>query len=124
MTDPNTAVASSISIAAFAIMLLGPHYGPYAAILFAAAAGAIWGVSAVDTDSRKRGALLFLRYTMTGVVLVGGGTALAEEWFPGTHSPLIVSEVVAFGVAAIGDQWKTIISRFEISRLWSRGEGK
>lgn len=115
MSDPSTAVAaatSSVSIAALATLWLGPSYGPYVAILFAAMAGAIWGVSAVPTVTRLQGAALFLRFTMTAVVLVGGGTAFAGSWVDTKFDhPIELSILVAFGIAAIGNRWMEIFSR-------------
>lgn len=115
MSDPSTAVAaatSSVSIAALATLWLGPSYGPYVAILFAAMAGAVWGVSAVPTITRVQGAGLFLRFTMTAVVLVGGGTAFAGSWVDTKFDhPVELSILVAFAIAAIGDRWKEIFSR-------------
>jgi len=115
MHDPTPVVASttSVSLAALLSMWLGPHYGPYAAILFSAMAGAIWGVSAVPTVTRLDGAGRFVRFTMTAVVLVSGGTALAAGYLDTKFdSPVELSIIVAFTIAAVGDRWLEIFSRF------------
>lgn len=127
MTEPTTlavASASSISLAAFLSLWLGPHYGPYAAILFAAFAGAIWGVSAVPTITRLEGAGLFLRFTITSVVLVSGGTAIAGSYLSTPfESPIDLSILVAFTIAAIGDRWKEIFGRLNpLGLLKPRGK--
>lgn len=110
MTEPTTQV---FSIAAFAVALLGPDYGPAAAILLASMAGAVWGVSSTPVTSRASGAGLFCRYTLTAVVLVGGGTALAHDqlaikW----HSPFDLSVIVAFCIAALGSRGTEILKKF------------
>jgi hypothetical protein len=114
MTDPTTVAASvsSVSLAAFLSLWVGPHYGPYMAILFAAMAGAVWGVSAAQTVTRLDGAGLFVRYTLTAVVLVGGSTAIAGSYIDTRFdSPVELSILVAFGIAAIGGRWTEILSR-------------
>ena len=114
MHDPTPAVTnvSSLSLAAFLSWWLGGDYGPYVALLLTAMTGAIWGVSAYPTTTRLHGALLFFRYTITAVVLVGGGTALAAGYLDTPfESPVDLSNLVAFTVAAVGDRWKDILSR-------------
>lgn len=102
MTEPTS---QAFSFAALAIALLGPDHGPAVAILLSAMGGAVWGVSASPVRSRLAGVGLFIRYTLTAVVLVGGGTAIAQEqlamkW----NSPLDLSALVAFAIAAFGNQ--------------------
>lgn len=118
------ASTTSVSLAALLSMWLGPHYGPYAAILFSAMAGAIWGVSAVPTVTRLEGAGRFIRFTMTAVVLVGGGTALTAGYLDTKfESPVELSILVAFTIAAVGDRWVEIISRLNPVGLF-RPRGK
>jgi len=132
MSDPTTvatavvASTTSVSLAAFLSLWLGPAYGPYAAILFSAMAGAIWGVSAIPTVTRWEGAGRFLRYTMTAVVLVGGGTALTAGYLDTKiDSPVELSILVAFVIAAIGDRWIDLISRLNPVGLFKpRGADK
>lgn len=115
---------TSVSLAAVLSHWLGPQYGPYAAILFAAMAGAIWGVSAIPTVTRLEGAGRFIRFTITAVVLVGGGTALAAGYLDTTfESPVELSILVAFGIAAVGDRWTEILSRLNPVGLF-RPRGK
>jgi len=127
MTEPTTVVAasaSSLSLAAFLSLWIGPDYGPYAALLFSAFAGAVWGVSAVPTVTRLEGAGLFARFTLTSVVLVSGGTAVAGNYLDTPFdSPVDLSILVAFTIAAIGDRWKEIISRLNPVGLF-RPRGK
>lgn len=61
---------------------------------------------------------------MTAVVLVGGGTVLAGKYLD-THfeSPVELSILVAFTIAAVGDRWVEIISRLNpLGLLKPRGK--
>lgn len=110
------------SLAAFAVALLGPDYGPAVAILFAAMAGAVWGLASVPTAGRLAGAGLFIRFTITACVLVGGGTALAHEYLSVKwSSPVDLSVLVAFVIAAVGNRWGDILARLDPSKLLARG---
>ena len=60
-----------MGLAAALVAVLGPVAGEYAAILFAALAGALWPLSARKGITRGEGALLLLRLVATSVVLTG-----------------------------------------------------
>ncbi len=105
MADPST--ATSFSIAALAIAVLGPMAGPYALIVFAALAGALWPLSTMGTVTRSQGASFLLRVVATAVVLTGGVAAwLESEYNVNAANSLAVA---AFGIGAMGNGWRPLL---------------
>lgn len=106
MAEP--ASTSSTSLAAALVVVLGPVAGEYAAVVFAALAGALWPLSAKSGITRLDGAWLLLRLVLTAIVLTG-----AVVWliYRQTGVPLTVSAApVAFVIAAIGDRWRGLFA--------------
>lgn len=103
---PEPTSASGISLAALAIALLGPMAGPYALIVFAALAGALWPLSAADTMTRSAGAWLLLRCTLTAVALTSAlSLVLQSQWqIPAGES----LAPVAFVIGALGNGWRPV----------------
>jgi hypothetical protein len=115
--EPTT--AGSIGITALLVALLGPLGGEYAAIVFAALAGALWpllSTKAGETGqggtptSRRGGALFLAKIVFTAVVLTGSLTYLIEEHYsvPARH----VTPVVAFLIGALGNGWGPVLEAF------------
>lgn len=105
MPEP-TSTSAGISLAALFVTLLGPLAGPYALIVFAALAGALWPLSASETTSRAAGAWLVLRCTLTAVALTSGLAALLQ-----THWSIPATEAlspVAFLIGALGNGWRPV----------------
>lgn len=103
---PEPTSTSGISLAAVSIALLGPMAGPYALIVFAALAGALWPLSAADTMTRAAGAWLLLRCTLTAVVLTSAlSLVLQNQWQIPANEALAP---VAFAIGALGNGWRPV----------------
>lgn len=103
---PEPTSTSGISLAAVSIALLGPMAGPYALIVFAALAGALWPLSAADTMTRSAGAWLLLRCTLTAVVLTSAlSLVLQNQWQIPANETLAP---VAFAIGALGNGWRPV----------------
>lgn len=103
---PEPTSASGLSLAAVAIALLGPMAGPYALIVFAALAGALWPLSASETISKAAGAKLLLRCTLTAVALT---SALALAMQRHLEIPAVEAlSPVAFLIGALGNGWRPV----------------
>lgn len=105
MADPST--ATSFSTAALAIALLGPMAGPYALIVFAALAGALWPLSTMGTVTRSQGASFLLRVVATAVVLTGGVAAWLESAYQVSAANGLA--VAAFAIGAMGNGWRPVL---------------
>lgn len=107
MAEPTT-TGAGISLTVLAVALLGPQAGPYALIVFAALAGALWPLSSNPTETRMAGAWLLFRCTLTAVVLtVFLAQGLERYW----HIP--VNETlapVALLIGALGNGWRSVFS--------------
>ena len=104
MAEPST---STLSITALAIALLGPMAGPYALIVFAALAGALWPLSTLPTVTRMQGAAFLVRVVAGAVVLTGSAAYLIESIY---KVPAIESfALVAFGIGAVGNGWRPVL---------------
>lgn len=104
MAEPS---ATSLSITALAIAVLGPMAGPYALIVFAALAGALWPLSTMPTVTRAQGAAFLLRVVLGAVVLTSSAAYLIEHLY---QVPAIESfALVAFGIGAVGNGWRPVL---------------
>ena len=104
MAEPST---SSISITALAIAVLGPMAGPYALIVFAALAGALWPLSTMPTVTRAQGAAFLVRVVAGAVVLTSTAAYLIERTY---NVPAVESvALVAFGIGAVGNGWRPVL---------------
>lgn len=80
--------------------------GPYALIVFAALAGALWPLSAATTMTRASGAWLLLRCTLTAVALTEVVSLVVQ-----THWAIPAKESlspVAFFIGALGNGWRPV----------------
>jgi len=105
MAEPST--TTTFSVTALAIALLGPMAGPYALIVFAALAGALWPLSTMPTVSRAQGASFLLRVVATAVVLTGGVAAWLESAYQVSASNSLA--VAAFAIGAMGNGWRPVL---------------
>ena len=103
MAEPSSSVGVTLTMAV--VGMLGPLAGPYAVIVFAALAGAMWPLSAVRTDPCE-GAWLLLRCTLTAVVLTVFLAQILERHtgLP-AHSALAP---IALAIGAMGNGWRGI----------------
>ena len=104
MAEPST---STLSITDLAIAVLGPMFGPYALIVFAALAGALWPLSTMQTVTRAQGAAFLVRVVAGAVVLTGS----AAYWIESTYKVPAVESVslVAFLIGAVGNGWRPVL---------------
>lgn len=103
---PEPTSTSGISLAAVSIALLGPMAGPYALIVFAALAGALWPLSAADTMTRSAGFWLMLRCTLTAVALTSALSLLLQSRWQIPASEALAP--VAFAIGALGNGWRPV----------------
>lgn len=107
MAEPTS--TSTISIAALAVALLGPMAGPYALIVFAALAGALWPLSsAAESQTRMAGAWMLLRCMAMAVVLTGSAAAWLQSAYDIAATEALAP--VAFVIGALGNGWRAVIS--------------
>lgn len=123
MAEPTS--TSGMSLTVLAIAVLGPMLGPYAVIIFAALAGAMWPLYAAETTSRKAGAWLLIRVTTTAVVLTAFlATAIERRYGVSAVESL---GPVALLIGALGNGWQRIweaaggVLRALLEQLASRG---
>lgn len=106
MTEPTTSGAGATSLVALSIAVLGPAAGPYAAIIVAALAGALWALGDGETGSRSAGALLLLRLVATAVVLTVSISIGLEAAYGWPAQQLLAP--VAFAIGMGGDRWRAL----------------
>ena len=106
MPEP-TSTASGVSLAAIAVALLGPMAGPYALIVFAALAGALWPLSGAETISRKAGAWLLLRCTLTAIMLTGALAGFVQHKYQVRDAEAFAP--IAFFIGALGNGWRPVL---------------
>lgn len=106
MAEPVASAAGGASLAVLFVSILGPTAGPHVLIVAAAITGAMWPLSAANTDGWVDGLWLLLRCTLTALVLTGlAASVLEREW------GVPVSEVlapVALVIGAMGNGWRSV----------------
>lgn len=102
MAEPTT-TAASFGLAALSVAVLGPTFGPYAVIVWAALAGAMWPLSKRETPTKWNGALFVLRIVATATVVTIPLAIFAESKLgvPVHHA----IGLVALGIGMAGDDW-------------------
>lgn len=106
MAEPTT--TGSISLTVLFIALLGPLAGPYALIVFASLAGALWPLSAQVTATHAEGAWLLLRCTLTAIVMtVFFAGVLERAWGVPINEGL---GAVALLIGALGNGWRPVFN--------------
>ena len=106
MAEPTT--TGGISLTVIFVALLGPLAGPYALIAFAALAGAMWPLSAQTTETRREGAWLLLRCTLTAIVMTGVAASILErQWQIPVNEALAP---VALLIGALGNGWRPVFA--------------
>lgn len=109
MAEPattTTAAAGVTGIVTLSVALLGPNFGPYAVIVFAALSGALWPLSTAHTDGIAAGAWLLVRCTLTAVIFTAMLAGLAETWLgiPATTGLAPVAMIIG----ALGNGWRAV----------------
>lgn len=100
---------SNVGLVGFFIVLLGPVFGPFVVIVWAALAGAAWPLSKRKTPTKVDGALFLVRTVGTATVLTMPVAVLVETHLgvPSVHA----MSLAAFGVGLVGDNWSTVRRR-------------
>lgn len=106
MLEPTTPTATAFGLTAIAVSIIGPVAGPYALIAFAALSGAMWPLSASETNSKTEGAWLLMRCTLTAIALTAFLAGLLES-LAGIHSAEGLAPV-AFAIGALGNGWRPV----------------
>lgn len=108
MAEPTTTAAGGISLTTLFVAVLGPLAGPYALIVFAALAGALWPLSSAETETRAAGAWLLLRCTLTAVAL----TAFIGQGLDKFYGIPAIEALapVAFAIGALGNGWRPVFA--------------
>lgn len=106
MAEPTTTTSAAFGLTAISVALLGPLAGPYALIAFAALSGAMWPLSAATTATKREGAWLLLRCTLTALALTAFLSSLVES-VAGIHAVESLAPV-AFCIGALGNGWRPV----------------
>ena len=119
MAEPTS--TASTGLAALIITFAGPLFGPYAVIVIASLAGALWPLSEKQTDTRSAGALFLLRTVGTASFLTGGiAYALETQLGYPSHQTLAP---VAFAIGAMGDALRPWVTSAAERLLGQQKEG-
>lgn len=108
MAEPSTTAGVTLTVLAAAI--LGPKAGPYAVIVFASLAGAMWPLSSCPTATRLDGAWLLLRCTLTAIVLTVFLASLLERFWAIPANETLAP--VALLIGALGNGWRPVFESF------------
>lgn len=121
MAEPIASAAGGASLAVLFVSILGPTAGPQVLIVAAAITGAMWPLSAADTDNWADGLKLLLRCTLTALVLTGLAAGVLErQWGVPVSEGLAP---VALVIGAMGNGWRSVasaVSQFAAA-FFSRG---
>lgn len=105
MAEPTT--TTSTLIGAGLVAAVAPAFGDYAVIIVSALAGSMWPLS-TRQDSRASGAAFVFRMVITSAALTGFVVWILESK-AGVPTGKALAPA-AFIIAAIGDQWRSILS--------------
>ena len=119
MAEPTS--TSAAGIAALFAAMLGPTFGPYAVIIWASLAGAMWPLAKRKTASRFEATTFVLRVVATATIVTMPLAFVAETKFgvPAHHA----LGLVALGVGMAGDEWPKYV-RMAASYLFTRLTGR
>lgn len=106
MAEPTTSGTAGIGLGTSLVVILGPAAGPGATILFAALSGALWALVKEKDLTKSQGAFLILRLVLTSLALTGAIALWVEAHYK--IPALSLLSPLAFGIAAIGERWRTI----------------
>ncbi|KAB2965830.1 hypothetical protein [Zoogloea sp.] len=106
MAEPIASAAGGASLAVLFVSILGPTAGPQVLIVAAAITGAMWPLSAAETNSWLDGLWLLLRCTLTALVLTGLAAGVLErQWGVPVSEGLAP---VALLIGAMGNGWRSV----------------
>lgn len=112
MPEPATTsvTAASVSATVLFVSILGPQAGPWALILMASVAGALWPLSGTRTNGNVEAAMLLLRCTLLALFFTGliAGYLESEYGLPVSDG----LSLVALGIGAMGNGWSAFFSGF------------
>lgn len=111
MAEPvASAAAGGASLAVLFVSILGPTAGPHVLIVAAAITGAMWPLSAANTDGWADGLWLLLRCTLTALVLTSlAAGVLEQQWGVPVSEGLAP---VALVIGAMGNGWRSVAAAF------------
>lgn len=109
--EPTSVTAASVSATVLFVSILGAQAGPWALILVAAVAGALWPLSGTRTQGTGQALLLLLRCALLAVFCTG----LVAQYLESNYG-LPVSDglaLVALAIGAMGNGWRAFFAGFE-----------
>lgn len=104
MGEPSSSTATGLVALAIALFGGSAAAGEFGAVVFGALAGSMWALRTGESQGRVAGALLVLKLVMTALVM----TWIVAWWLRHEYElpPSQTLGVVAFCLAAVGDNWK------------------
>jgi len=107
MPEPTSSAAASVGIAAAFAALLGPTFGPYAVIVWAALAGAMWPLAKRPATTRMAGVWFVVRVVALATIVTMPAAIFIEQRFgvPVHHA----IGLVALAIGMVGDDWPRLV---------------
>lgn len=103
MAEPSS---SGTGLVALAIAALGPTFGEYGLIVFAALGGSLWALGRREAAAPIVGARFLLKIVVSAVLLTGF-IAAALERYTSLSAPQWLAPV-AFAIGFFGDNWSNM----------------
>jgi hypothetical protein len=118
MAEPTT--TSGTGLVALSIAVLGPTFGEYGLIVFAALGGALWALGSRPSSEPILGIFFLLKILIAAIILTGALSGLLEHYTAFTAKQWLAP--VAFAIGFFGDNWMTLGQSLMsgISRLIAR----
>jgi len=112
MAEPATTAVTAASASATVLLVsaLGPTAGPWAVIIAASLAGAMWPVSGTRTRTDREALMLMLRCALLAIFGTGAIASYLESRYG-----LPLSEglgIVSLAIGALGNGWSAFFSGF------------
>lgn len=104
MAEPTT--SSGAGLVALAIALLGPTFGEYGLIVFAALGGSLWALGSRSSTAPLEGSFFLLKIVIAAVVFTGVLSTGLEHYTSFAAKQWLAP--VAFAIGFFGDNWTTL----------------
>lgn len=101
-----TTSAAALSVTGGFVFWLGPHLGPWVAVLLASIIGSLWTVGNVQTQSRTIAWFVLIRLVMTSMLLTGAFCFALSDYISKYIPDEFQAIVVAFMFSMFGDRLK------------------
>lgn len=101
-----SSIINSSSLIAISVGLLGPRFGEYGLILFAALGGSLWALSARPSDSTVNGVVFLCKIAITAILLTGALAGMLEHYTGFAAKQWLAP--IAFIIGFFGENWFSI----------------